>query len=232
MKNKTMTKKQIQDALDKEYDRWNHLRIHGGSDPFHSDGVNMNLVRNHIIYFMNCLADLERNDVDTQMSLFEIETESVSEKQLPPLVDNNYMANAEDIRAKCISLLDRLSTDPCMQFVLAQSDDDFKKNSSWQWLKKLPDYVSYAIEKDDLVEQRRYAFDNGNCSIKRLRENLCNVMVTSSGRTCSAPPFFSHEIIDKLKRCTTKEEVQFLFGEIASGKPFENVSDHCKKKGA
>ena len=34
--------KQIRESLE----RWNHLNEHGGSDPFYSDGLNMNLVRN------------------------------------------------------------------------------------------------------------------------------------------------------------------------------------------
>jgi hypothetical protein len=35
--------------LQKSFDRWEHLNIYGGNDPCWSDGVNMNLVRNHII---------------------------------------------------------------------------------------------------------------------------------------------------------------------------------------
>lgn len=31
--------------------RWKFLDTHGGSDPFWSDGCNMNLVRNHILYY-------------------------------------------------------------------------------------------------------------------------------------------------------------------------------------
>ena len=38
--------KEIRDNLE----RYEYLRAHGGSDPFWSDGVNMNLCRKHVIY--------------------------------------------------------------------------------------------------------------------------------------------------------------------------------------
>lgn len=49
------------DAL-KELERWNAIRKNGSNDPFWPDGVNLNLVRNHIIYanrrLKNCLPRL------------------------------------------------------------------------------------------------------------------------------------------------------------------------------
>lgn len=39
--------------------RYEDLRVHGGSDPFWSDGVNMNLCRNHVMYF--------RKQVETEL---------------------------------------------------------------------------------------------------------------------------------------------------------------------
>ena len=36
---------------------------HGGSDPNYDDGVNMNLTRNHIIYYKNELEDLYGEDM-------------------------------------------------------------------------------------------------------------------------------------------------------------------------
>ena len=37
--------------LSKAYDQWENLYKRGGSDSFYPDGVNLNLVRNHILYF-------------------------------------------------------------------------------------------------------------------------------------------------------------------------------------
>ena len=39
------------EELEKAYAQWESLYKQGGSDPFYPDGVNLNLVRNHILYF-------------------------------------------------------------------------------------------------------------------------------------------------------------------------------------
>jgi len=80
----------------KETDRWNHLREHGGSDPFWSDGVNMNLVRNHIIYHLMKIQELSAQP--TQLSMFDSapgmpSANVLEDKRVPPEVDQNYMAN-------------------------------------------------------------------------------------------------------------------------------------------
>ena len=46
--------------IEAEFSQWNFLKEHGGSDPFYADGVNMNLVRNHIIYDYRKLDELEQ----------------------------------------------------------------------------------------------------------------------------------------------------------------------------
>lgn len=46
-----MTEAQIMDEVDREFRRWNLLADGGCQDPGWPDGVNMNLVRNHIIYW-------------------------------------------------------------------------------------------------------------------------------------------------------------------------------------
>lgn len=80
----------------KETDRWNHLREHGGSDPFWSDGVNMNLVRNHIIYHLMKIQELSAQP--TQLSMFDHVPGSASakveaDKRVPPKMPQDYMAN-------------------------------------------------------------------------------------------------------------------------------------------
>ena len=37
----------------REYEHWEHFKKYGGSDPNYDDSVNMNLTRNHIIYYKN-----------------------------------------------------------------------------------------------------------------------------------------------------------------------------------
>ena len=73
---------------------WHDLKANGCSDPFWPDGVNMNLVRNHIIYALRQIAELRASD--RQLSLFDIPTPEVGDvmqdKRIPPMVDDGYMA--------------------------------------------------------------------------------------------------------------------------------------------
>ena len=42
--------------LEKEYARWDEVFTRGGSDPFWTDGVNLELTRNHILHYKEQLA--------------------------------------------------------------------------------------------------------------------------------------------------------------------------------
>lgn len=66
-----------------EFERWEYIRAHGCNDPFYADGINMNLVRNHIISYKRQL-----------LEICETLNEPVPEEyynQTPPKVENNYM---------------------------------------------------------------------------------------------------------------------------------------------
>ena len=52
-----MNEAQIREQLDAEYKHWDDLKKNGCSDPAWPDGVNLNLVRNHIIYWYRLLRD-------------------------------------------------------------------------------------------------------------------------------------------------------------------------------
>lgn len=69
--------------------RYEDLRAHGGSDPFWSDGVNMNLCRNHVMYF--------RKQVET-----ELDPENYPEEyflEIPAEVSVHYMADPEQVNS-------------------------------------------------------------------------------------------------------------------------------------
>lgn len=74
--------------------RWNNLFDHGGSDPVYPDGVNMNLIRNHIRFFKH---EIEVICEETGLAIpdeYRLPT--------PPYIDNNYFARPESERAKRI----------------------------------------------------------------------------------------------------------------------------------
>ncbi len=79
---------EIREEISRIYEQWNHIAQHGGQDPFWPDGVLMNLLRNHIIYFNR---ELDRRKSDQrQMSMFE--AASTSEQcELPPELPDNLM---------------------------------------------------------------------------------------------------------------------------------------------
>ena len=84
-----MTEAQIMDEVDREFRRWNLLADGGCQDPGWPDGVNMNLVRNHIIYWYGLLD--ERGLVEVQLSLFPGEEVARDRRPIPPEVPDNYM---------------------------------------------------------------------------------------------------------------------------------------------
>lgn len=84
-----MNESQLRAQLDAAYLRWDDIKKNGCSDPAWPDGVNLNLVRNHIIYFYRFLR--ERTSKNVQLSMFDAGMDLQDERPLPPEVPNNYM---------------------------------------------------------------------------------------------------------------------------------------------
>lgn len=68
---------------------WDDLKKNGCSDPAWPDGVNLNLVRNHIIYWYRLLR--ERTNQTVQLSMFDAGMDLRNERPLPPEVPDRYM---------------------------------------------------------------------------------------------------------------------------------------------
>lgn len=66
----------------KELEVWNYINENGCQDPFWADGVNMNLVRNHIVYAKNQILQLAEKGEEIPEEYY-IPT--------PPEVDDNYI---------------------------------------------------------------------------------------------------------------------------------------------
>lgn len=136
-------------ALEESYARWEHMYENGCYDPFYEDGVNLNLVRNHIIYYKGML--------EKENSLFGLP--DVYYRELPPEVDIRYMARPDEIRANAAIAMQRIDEDEHLKFIRKQS-----RNLSEKQLKQLcvPAVIGYAenlrtaIAEDDLVTMRRY----------------------------------------------------------------------------
>lgn len=68
-----------------EIEHWKDINQNGCNDPFWSDGCNMNLTRNHIIYEQEQIRKIcEENQITLPEEYY---------LSIPPEVDMNYMAN-------------------------------------------------------------------------------------------------------------------------------------------
>lgn len=137
-------------ALENDYAQWDELFTKGGSDPSWTDGVNLNLVRNHILYDKEHLAKQEN-------SLFGLP--EVYYRETPPEVDPNYMARPDEIRENARKAMKIIDADENLKFVREQFPS-LSEQQIKQWC--IPAIINYAenlrraIAEDDLIIMRRY----------------------------------------------------------------------------
>lgn len=142
--------------------RWDLLAMNGGSDPFWSDGVNMNLVRNHILYQKRALQELVENE-PAEFSLFEVSYPDIYYRETPSEVPGDYMVKADEIRQRAKEQLALYEADPNFQYCLENHYVVFPKGetratkeaglSIWKTC-GLRRYRE-AVEDDDLIAMRR-----------------------------------------------------------------------------
>ena len=92
MKKKTPEQelKELRKGIRKEIDHWEDINRNGCNDPFWTDGCNMNLTRNHIIYAKRKISEICENHgipVPEEMYL-----------PIPPEVSDYYMASLKNKR--------------------------------------------------------------------------------------------------------------------------------------
>ena len=76
---------ECREAIRERIKHWKQLNEHGGNDPFGTDGENMNLTRNHILYYKQRLRQIHKETGVPLPEEYYLPT--------PPEVDNNYMSN-------------------------------------------------------------------------------------------------------------------------------------------
>lgn len=135
--------------LHSEYARWRELRDRGGTDPFWPDGVNMNLVRNHILYWKRMIEE----------NLQEAEYPEEYFLDIPPEMDNNFMAHPDRIRDKAIAALKTIKENPDYVFLRREMRNQTKQNAQIFNAVRYVDGYQDAIRRDDLVVMRRIAPD-------------------------------------------------------------------------
>ena len=142
--------KELVEKLERNFKRWEHLKVFGGSDPFWEDGFNMNLVRGHIIVQKEKIKELCEKEGLELPEIFHIE--------VPPKVDNKYMARADEIREKAKKALLIYENDENfreLEQVFNSINEKNKKeiaNNILRYKRGLKHY----IDTDDLVGMRLY----------------------------------------------------------------------------
>lgn len=81
---KEPTEEEIRTQIQERFDHWNEIATHGCQDPYWEDGSNMNLVRNHILYYYRIL--YERG-----FTIMDFFGEYPDERPVPPKVPMSYM---------------------------------------------------------------------------------------------------------------------------------------------
>ncbi len=139
--------------LEEGFDRWRDLYVNGGSDPFWSDGCNLGLVRNHIIYYKK---EIEKLCSDIHQPLPDI-----CLKETPFEVPQYYYAKRNYI-------ID-LANDIIKKVEATYSIDNYKKDSS---LVQYFHSFKQQLEENNLAYVRKFTFESfaehANKSEKRL----------------------------------------------------------------
>lgn len=140
------------EELAMSFERWEYLKEHGGSDPSYADGTNMNLVRNHILYYKNKIMEEYGADYEKYPEIFY--------RELPPKVKDSYMARAGEIKDGAAQALKYYISDPNFRYLLANKDMLTEKEAKQISLYNVLGYASglaRAIKDGDLITMRRHA---------------------------------------------------------------------------
>lgn len=149
---KKKEKENLEAKLAESFEHWEHLKEHGGSDPFYADGANMNLVRNHIMYYKNKMVEEYGADYEKYPEIFY--------RELPPEVKDSYMARAGEIKDGAAQALEYYISDPNFLYLLANKDMLTEKEAKQISLYNVLGYASglaRAIKDGDLITMRRHA---------------------------------------------------------------------------
>lgn len=148
--------------LTRSFERWEYIKEYGCSDPFWGDGVNMNLVRNHIISYKRQINEILREEHEN--SLFSTPYPDVYYRETPPEVSNKYMAREDEIRARAAEQMALYEQNPDYLYIRDNCEVAFP-NGETKATKAAGIYprkyfhirhFKACIECDDLVQMRSY----------------------------------------------------------------------------
>lgn len=155
--------------LEQAHEHWLDLYKNGGYDPFWPDGTNLNLVRNHMIYY--------KRQIEEQYGVKE--KPAIYYRALPDKVDNQYMAKKDEILQKAKSLYHMLTQMPeAYDLKTAKQYMGNKELQDLNILNAIKDIVGLeeAIAEEDYVRMRGLSWniDERIEEVKTAHELLMN----------------------------------------------------------
>lgn len=181
---------QMQEAvaeLVERYNRWQDLYKNGCFDPSYCDGVNLNLVRNHIHFAKRKIEKLVEEHKELS---FPAEYEKI---EIPQEVSNNYMANPEKIIREAKETLSAMEEDENYKYLLSVKDDLTDKEKEKIYFSTVISYRKWledAIERNDLVYMRLYRKDNRGMRLNSFKECVERVKKCLENRSQVSEPVF------------------------------------------
>ena len=133
------------------YAQWQSIFENGCQDPFWEDGINLNLVRNHIIYFHR-----QMNDLCEEIGYLKPE---ICSREIPKEVDPHYMAGTKEIEKqarKALALLEQCNEYCKLVSFEEQLTDEQKKAVYYSVTLGYVNNLKNAIDSKDYVAMRRY----------------------------------------------------------------------------
>lgn len=136
---------------EKSFQQWQYLYDNGGQDPFWPDGVNLNLVRNHILCYKDKMSEL--------CGLLSAPLPEIYNRTLPPKVDSEYIARKDEIAAGAKAALSKMKTHPSYLKLLQIKSQYSQKQLESICYGAVVGYVfalESAIQSYDYITMRRY----------------------------------------------------------------------------
>ena len=134
------------------YELWQSIFENGCQDPFWEDGINLNLVRNHIIYFQR-----QMNDLCEEIGYLKPE---ICGREIPKAVDPHYMAGTKEIEKqarKALALIEQCDDYCKLVSFEDQLTDEQKKAVYYYVTLGYVNNLKNAINGKDYVDMRRYS---------------------------------------------------------------------------
>lgn len=149
-------------GLTKSFERYDYILKNGCNDPFYCDGINLNLVRNHILSYKKQIEEFLEGEKTGQTSLFSSSYPDIYYKPTPEEVSYDFMVNPEGIRSRAAEQLAKYEQDTNFQYICDHYKEAFPNGETkatrnagiypGQFNRFV--YLRKAVERDDLVEMR------------------------------------------------------------------------------